>query len=168
MLNPLFALALALFIFLPQQQPTAPAAIPAPPAVTPGPPAVTPTPPATTPAPPATMPAGQMVPTVPPDAASMTNPVTPTADSQAQAKARYGYDCAMCHGDNGNGKGPVATDMNLPMKDFTDPAALKDVSDGTLFYIIKNGQGKMPGENGRAKPDAMWNLVIYVRSLSKK
>ena len=161
MLSPLFALALALFIFLPQQQPTAPVATTAPPTATPAPPA-------TTPAPPVTMPAGQMVPTVPPAAASMTNPVTPTADSQALAKARYGYDCAMCHGENGNGKGPVATDMNLPMKDFTDPATLKNVSDGTLFYIINNGQGKMPGEDGRGKPDDMWNLVIYVRSLSKK
>jgi mono/diheme cytochrome c family protein len=42
------------------------------------------------------------------------------------------------------------------------------VSDGEIFYIIKNGKGQMSGEGDRAKPDDIWNLVIYVRSLAKK
>jgi mono/diheme cytochrome c family protein len=58
--------------------------------------------------------------------------------------------------------------MKLVLKDYTDPAALKDVSDGEIFYIIKNGKGQMSGEGDRAKPDDIWNLVIYVRSLAKK
>ena len=33
-----------------------------------------------------------------------TNPVKPTADSLAKAKNIYGFDCALCHGDTGNGK----------------------------------------------------------------
>ena len=39
-----------------------------------------------------------------PPAAAAKNPVKPTAESQAKAKAVYGIDCAVCHGDNGNGK----------------------------------------------------------------
>jgi mono/diheme cytochrome c family protein len=105
---------------------------------------------------------------VPADAAQMVNPVKPTAESQAKAKRMYGYDCAMCHGENGNGKGDLVADMKLVLKDYTDPAALKDVSDGEMFYIIKNGKGQMSGEGNRAKPDDIWNLVIYVRSLAKK
>ena len=74
---------------------------------------------------------------IPADAASLVNPVTPTAESQAHAKTIYGYDCAMCHGANGNGKGDLVGDLKLTeMKDFTDPAALKGMSDGELFYII--------------------------------
>jgi mono/diheme cytochrome c family protein len=107
-------------------------------------------------------------PAIPPEAKRMVNPVKPTPESQAHAKKVYGYDCAMCHGENGNGKGDLVADLKLVMKDQTDPAALKDMTDGELFYIIKNGKDKMPGEGERAKPDDIWNLVILVRSFSKK
>ena len=113
-------------------------------------------------------PAAAAAPSIPPDAARMVNPVKPTTESQTHAKKVYGYDCAMCHGVNGNGKGDVVADLKLTLKDYTDPAALKDMSDGELFYIIKNGRGQMPGEGDRAKPDDLWNMVILVRSFSKK
>jgi hypothetical protein len=58
--------------------------------------------------------------------------------------------------------------MKPPLKDYTDPAALKDLSDGELFYLIKNGKGQMPPEGDRAKPDDLWNMVILVRSFAKK
>ena len=96
------------------------------------------------------------------------NPVKSTAESQAKAKKMYGYDCAMCHGANGNGKGDVVADLKITLKDYTDPAALKDITDGELFYIIKNGKGQMPSEGDRAKPEDLWNMVILVRSFTKK
>ena len=80
----------------------------------------------------------------------------------------YEIDCEMCHGKNGDGKGDLAADMKAKLADYHDPAALKDRTDGELFYIIKNGKGEMPSEGDRAKPDAMWNLVNYIRSLAKK
>lgn len=58
--------------------------------------------------------------------------------------------------------------MKPPLKDYTDPAALKDITDGELFYIIKNGKGQMPPEGDRAKTDDLWNMVILVRSFAKK
>jgi mono/diheme cytochrome c family protein len=105
---------------------------------------------------------------IPADAAHVVNPVKPSPESQAHAKKQYGYDCAMCHGANGNGKGELVGDLKLTLKDYTDAAALKDLSDGEIYYIIKNGKGQMTGEGDRAKPEDIWNLVIYVRSLSKK
>ena len=106
--------------------------------------------------------------TIPAEAAHLVNPVKATAESQTRAKKMYGYDCAMCHGENGNGKGDVVADMKLTLKDYTDPAALKDMTDGEIFYIIKNGKGQMTGEGERAKPEDIWNMVIYVRSFAKK
>jgi mono/diheme cytochrome c family protein len=105
---------------------------------------------------------------MPADAKTLVNPVKPTSESQAQAKKMYGYDCAICHGATGNGKGDIAGEMKPPLKDYTDPAALKDITDGEMFYIIKNGKGQMPPEGDRLKPDAAWNMVILVRSFSKK
>ena len=105
---------------------------------------------------------------VPADAARQVNPVKPTPDSIAQGKKYYGYDCAMCHGENGDGKGEVAVEEKLKLKDYRDPAALQNMTDGELFYIIKNGRGQMPPEGDRVKPPELWNLVNYIRSLSKK
>ena len=66
---------------------------------------------------------------VPAEYASKVNPVKPTAESQARAKKQYGGDCAMCHGDNGDGRGDVAAEQKLPMRDYRDPAALKNLDD---------------------------------------
>jgi mono/diheme cytochrome c family protein len=52
--------------------------------------------------------------------------------------------------------------------DFTDPATLKDRTDGEIFYIIKNGHKDMPPEGQRVKTEQNWGLVNYVRSLAKK
>ncbi len=105
---------------------------------------------------------------IPPEAVNMTNPVKPTAESRAHATKMYGYDCAMCHGANGNGKGDLAVQLKMNLKDWSDPAALQGRTDGELFYIIKNGVGQMPSEGDRAKTDELWNLVVMVRSFSKK
>ncbi len=97
------------------------------------------------------------------------NPVKPTADSQAKAKSLYQIDCALCHGDNGNGKTDLATSMNLTLSDWTDPKTLAGKEDWQLFNVIRNGAGaNMPAEGeGRASDEAVWNLVIYIRSFSK-
>lgn len=98
--------------------------------------------------------------------AAKVNPVHPTPASLAHARKMYGYDCAICHGATGDGKGQFATAVHL--KDFTDPAALHDRTDGELFYIIQNGRGQMPPESGRETTEEAWNMVILVRSFAHK
>ena len=143
MLKPLLILSPLFFFALSAQQPAAP-------------PAATPV-------------ASAAAPTIP------ANPATPTVsqakatpEALARAKKMYGYDCAMCHGANGDGKGELVADMKLTLKDYTDPTALKDMSDTQIFSIIKDGKGKMIGEGDRAKPDDVWALVVLLRSFSKK
>lgn len=105
---------------------------------------------------------------IPPEAVKQPNPVKPSPPSLAQGKKIYRYDCAMCHGADGDGKGDLAVDMKLKLADYRDPAALKDRTDGELFYIIKNGKGDMTAEGDRVKPDDIWDLVNFIRSLVKK
>jgi mono/diheme cytochrome c family protein len=96
------------------------------------------------------------------------NPVKPNADGMAAARKFYKYDCAMCHGDTGDGKGELAADMKLQLNDWRDTASISKYTDGALFYIISNGRGKMTGEGDRTSETARWNLVNLVRSFGKK
>ena len=145
MLKPLIAVPMALSFALLSQQPAATDAAAAP-----------------------AQAAASEAPSAPAAVPQVANPVKPTPESLAKAKKQYGYDCAMCHGENGNGKGDLVADMKLTLKDYTDPGALKDMSDSDLLAVIKNGKGKMPGDGGRTKPDDLWGLVNLVRSFSKR
>lgn len=100
--------------------------------------------------------------------ANLVNPVKPTAASLAEAKEHYSWDCAMCHGDNGNGKGSLAVSEKLTMPDFTNSATLSDMKDGQIFMVIRKGGPKMPSEEkARANDATVWNLVNYLRTMSK-
>ncbi len=101
-------------------------------------------------------------------APAATNPVKPTPQSQAKAKQIYNIDCAMCHGENGNGKTDMANDMQLKLPDWTDPNSLNGKTDQGLFNMIRNGKDKMPPEAvGRASDTEVWNLILYIRKMSQ-
>lgn len=104
---------------------------------------------------------------IPAEAAQRANPVKPSPEGMAKAKKLYGMDCAMCHGEKGDGKGDMASDIKN-ITDFTNPDSMKDRTDGELFYIIRKGKGEMPVESDRAKDDDVWNLVNYIRAMAKK
>ena len=96
------------------------------------------------------------------------NPVAATPDSLAAGKKTYSLDCAMCHGSGGAGDGDLASQMGLNLKDLREVGTLKEKSDKELYEMIDKGKGKMLGEEGRLKPEQVWNVVNYVRSLGKK
>jgi mono/diheme cytochrome c family protein len=102
------------------------------------------------------------------DSAKSANPVKASPTSIASGKKKYGQDCAMCHGKEGAGDGDLAEDMHLKLKDFREAEALKDLSDADMYKIINNGKGKMVGEEGRLRPEEIWDVVNFVRTLSKK
>ena len=104
----------------------------------------------------------------PASGAERKNPVKATPEGLAAIKKLYGYDCAMCHGATGDGKGDVAASMNLTLKSWRDAAALSGISDGDMYDLISKGKGKMIGEGDRLTPEKTWTMVHYVRSLAKK
>jgi mono/diheme cytochrome c family protein len=106
--------------------------------------------------------------TAPPAAAVKPVPpqIKPTPELLARAKKMYGYDCAMCHGADGAGKGDLADQMKLTLSNLSDPTTLKDKTDSQLFVLIRDGKGQMPSEGDREKAEGLWSMVTYVRSLS--
>ncbi len=105
---------------------------------------------------------------IPLDEMKRENPVKPTEASIADGKKLYGYQCAMCHGEKGDGKTELAETMKLKVKDYSNPEALKDFTDGMLNYIIEKGKGQMPSQEGRMSANQKWNMINYIRSLAKK
>lgn len=96
------------------------------------------------------------------------NPVKSSPEVLAGAKKVFGYDCAMCHGESGNGKGELVESMSLKMKDWHDSSVLTGLSDGDIYDLIVKGKDKMVGEGDRLAPAKVWGLVHYVRSFQKK
>jgi len=111
---------------------------------------------------------GSTEPKITPEDAAKKNPVPPTADGLAEVRKLYSYNCAMCHGKIGDGKGDLAADMKLELRDWRDGSSLDKLTDGELFWIISNGKGKMPGEGDRTKERVRWNFVNLVRSFARK
>lgn len=100
--------------------------------------------------------------------ANLVNPVKPTKESLATGKEHYGWDCAMCHGADGAGNGSLAKSEKMTVPNFTTPNAFKGMTDGQIFTIIRKGSAKMPPETkARANDKTVWDLVNYLRSLSK-
>jgi len=91
-----------------------------------------------------------------------------TTVSVARGKKIYDTQCAMCHGEKGDGKGDLAAEMPVKMPDFTNPATLEKRTDGELFALIGSGSPDMPGQGSRLKDHHKWQLVNYLRSLSGK
>jgi mono/diheme cytochrome c family protein len=96
------------------------------------------------------------------------NPIKATPESLADAKKFFGYDCAMCHGATGDGKGDLAKSMGLKVDDWRDSSKLTVLSDVEIFDLIVKGKGRMIGEGDRYPSEVVWELVNYVRTLDKK
>ena len=76
--------------------------------------------------------------------------------------------CKLCHGDQGDGKGDPDFESTPPARNFTCAPTMNKLSDGQLFWIIRNGSPNtsMPAFADLSEED-IWTLVFYLRSFSK-
>jgi mono/diheme cytochrome c family protein len=106
--------------------------------------------------------------TITPEDTARKNPVKFTEAAVARGKKIYTTQCALCHGDKGDGKTDLTKEMNISPPDFTNPDTLNKRTDGDLFAIISSGLEPMPGQHGRMSEKQRWYLVDYLRSLEGK
>jgi mono/diheme cytochrome c family protein len=106
--------------------------------------------------------------TITPEDAARKNPLRFSEISVERGKKIYETQCAMCHGEKGDGKGEIVADMKINPPDFTKPETLANRTDGELFTIIQVGDATMPGQGTRMTDTYKWELVNYLRSLSGK
>ena len=86
-----------------------------------------------------------------------------SGEARAQAESIFGDRCAVCHGDNGDGNGPGASNLNPRPQNFHDRKWQRSVSDATLVKVIIYGgpavgvSASMPAESGFGEQARMWS-----------
>jgi hypothetical protein len=101
---------------------------------------------------------------------NLTNPLTVTAKRVEKGRKVYQsqsspLQCIHCHGLKGDGTGHMGLEANPPARNFTCAETMKSLSDGQMFWVIKNG---IPGTAMPAYSDLadwkIWVLIQYIRS----
>jgi mono/diheme cytochrome c family protein len=95
-----------------------------------------------------------------------SEPVPVTANSLQRGRVLYDITCALCHGQDGIGHGPLSGYFSPPPADLTsDP--VPGLPDSEIFLVITQGRGVMPSLAENLSPVERWDVVNYVRSLNK-
>ncbi len=96
----------------------------------------------------------------------LKNPVEPTEKSIAVGNKLFHIYCAVCHGKDAKGGGPVAKKF-IPPPDLTSEF-FKQRSDGFIYATIREGGAVMPPYGEDTTPRERWDLVNYLRKLQGK
>jgi len=112
-------------------------------------------------------------PNAPADFRMMVNPL-PASNATVKAGKKLFQEtaqplaCKQCHGEQGDGRGPLGGGLVPPPRNFTCGQTMNDLSDGQLFWIIKNGS---PGTGMMAfagmSDEQVWQLIQYIRTLAQ-
>jgi caa(3)-type oxidase subunit IV len=92
------------------------------------------------------------------------------ATTDFDAQGAFNGLCAACHGNTGNGNGPVAAAMNPLPANFTDPAFWAERDDERIFNVIKNGAASVGGSPSMAGWSGMYTdqqitaLVAFIKT----
>jgi len=75
--------------------------------------------------------------------------------------------CIICHGIKGDGIGLIFQRIKPYARNFTCYQTMKGISDGQLFWIIKNGSHgtQMPGFT-KLEDKQIWKLILYIRRMT--
>lgn len=102
----------------------------------------------------------------PESAKNIKNPIPTDAVSIAAGKILYTKECLQCHGKKGLGDGPNAATLDKSPEPI-NTAKVKNQTDGELFWKLKEGRKPMPSTKKNFTDEQRWQVVNYMRTLSK-
>jgi mono/diheme cytochrome c family protein len=107
---------------------------------------------------------------MPASARALRDPVPLTAAALADGRAHFADHCATCHANDGSGQTEIGRNLYPKAPDMRTRRT-QDLTDGELFWIIKNGVRLtgMPAWGDAAGHDDAdnWKLVHFIRHLPK-
>jgi len=94
----------------------------------------------------------------------MRNPVSCSDEDLKEAREHWADHCATCHANDGSGNSLLGKTM------YPRPEIRQKLSDGELYYVIKNGV-RLTGMPAFGEPGdddtGSWRLVCFIRHLPK-
>lgn len=108
----------------------------------------------------------------PPEYVERRSPLPPGADLSEGARIYQGrreaIACAKCHGEKGDGHGPMSSMFDPPPRNFACAATVNGIPDGQLFWIIRFGSpGTSMPPHPKLSDEQVWKLVAYLRQLAR-
>lgn len=96
---------------------------------------------------------------------TLRNPYSYTKANLEEGKALYTRVCAHCHGEQGDGQGPVG----IKFKGVPNYAAgaYKTMNDGHIYHVIQWGRNRMMPHGSIVNPEERWKITMYVRVLQR-
>lgn len=100
------------------------------------------------------------------EAGSIASPVPATPANVARGKVYYQYYCVFCHGDRGDGNGPVG-ESYVPVPADLRSKKIAAYSDGQLLRAMLLGTGHEPVLERTVLSEHRWYLVLYARTFAR-
>ena len=95
----------------------------------------------------------------------LTNPYSGDSSSVASGGELFIKNCAKCHGETGNGYGPVTQGFTTWPRQLWAWHKTGPETDGYIYWFIKNGRSDMPPWGIILSEKEIWDLVSYVKTL---
>jgi hypothetical protein len=99
-------------------------------------------------------------------AGGMRNPLPDRQDVRERGKVYYNYYCVFCHGENGQGDGPVGYSY-MPAPTDLHASKVVQLADGELLRAMLLGVGHEPVLPRIVLPAHRWYLLSHVRTLGR-
>lgn len=100
----------------------------------------------------------------------MTVPAARLASEAGRSRGRelYLQYCALCHGENADGRGVRREGLSSSPRDFTDPQWRARFSPRRVFQVLREGKPNtaMPAW-GALTDDDLWDITAYVLSVAR-
>jgi mono/diheme cytochrome c family protein len=84
----------------------------------------------------------------------------------AEAEQIFRQNCAVCHGDKGDGQSRARFGLNPPPRDFTSPQSAAELTRARMIASVTHGRKgtAMVGWQGRLSPEQIEGVVDFVRA----
>jgi mono/diheme cytochrome c family protein len=102
----------------------------------------------------------------PPEAKKLKNRVSLPGEKIDGIAMIYREKCVSCHGEKGKSNGPTSITLSVTPADLADSKVPK-MKDGELFWKISKGRPPMPAFESELSETDRWQMVNYVRYLTK-
>lgn len=94
---------------------------------------------------------------------TLSNPYAYTKANIEEGQVLYTRNCQHCHGEKGDGQGPVAQKFK-GVPNYS-AGAYKTMNDGHIYHVIQWGRNRMMPHGSQVNPEERWKIAMYVHVL---